>query len=92
VAQAAADWIKATELNGRERGTVVMYRQHVGVHILPRLGGHKLASLTTPKIHAFADDLLARGVSRAMARKVLVSLRASPPRSESRRATSAASG
>jgi integrase len=75
VQQAAEDWIKAVELNGRERGTVAMYRQHVGVHILPRLGNHKLASLTTPKIHAFADGLLADGVSHAMARKVLTSLK-----------------
>ena len=76
LATAAADWIKAVELNGRERGTVVMYRQHVGVHILPRLGNHKLASLTTPKIHGFRDQLLADGVSHAMARKVLTSLKA----------------
>jgi integrase len=52
-----------------------MYRQHLGVHILPRLGSHKLASLTTPKVHAFADGLLADGVSHAMARKVLTSLK-----------------
>lgn len=76
VRAAAEDWIRAVELNGRERGTVVMYRQHAGVHIFPRLGNHKLASLTTPKIHAFADDLLASGVSQAMARKVLTSLKA----------------
>ena len=53
-----------------------MYQQHVSVHILPRLGHYKLASLTTPKIHAFADKLLEDGVSRAMARKVLTSLKA----------------
>jgi integrase len=75
VREAAEDWIKAVELNGRERGTVVMYRQHLGVHILPRLGSHKLASLTTPKVHAFSDGLLADGVSHAMARKVLTSLK-----------------
>jgi integrase len=75
VREAAEDWIKAVELNGRERGTLVMYRQHLGVHILPRLGSHKLASLTTPKVHAFADGLLAEGVSHAMARKVLTSLK-----------------
>jgi integrase len=75
VREAAEDWIRAVELNGRERGTVVMYRQHLGVHILPRLGSHKLASLTTPKVHAFKDGLLADGVSHAMARKVLTSLK-----------------
>jgi integrase len=75
VREAAEDWIKAVELNGRERGTVVMYRQHLGVHILPRLGSHKLASLTTPMVHAFADELLVNGVSHAMARKVLTSLK-----------------
>jgi integrase len=38
------------------------------------VGGHKLASLTTPKINTFRDDLLA-SMSRAMARKVLASLK-----------------
>ena len=73
VAQAADDWVAYVELEGRERSTVTQYRQHVK-HITKRLGGLKLASLTTPRINAFRDDLLA-SMSRPLARKVLTSLK-----------------
>ena len=73
IARAADDWIKYIELEGRERSTVAQYRQHVK-HITKRLGGHKLASLTTPRINAFRDDLLAN-MSRPLARKALTSLK-----------------
>jgi integrase len=73
VARAADDWIASVELHGRERSTVAQYRQHVK-HITARLGSQKLANLTTPKINAFRDELLAT-ISRAMTRKVLTSLK-----------------
>ena len=74
LAQAAADWIKAVELDGRERSTLAQYRQHAK-HITDRLGSSlKLTSLTTPRISIFRDELLAT-MSRAMARKVLTSLK-----------------
>ena len=73
VAKAAEDWIAYCELEGRERATVATYRQHAK-HIVDRIGSVKLASLTTPRINAFRDDLVA-SMSRAMARKVLVSLK-----------------
>ena len=47
VAEAAEDWIKFVELEGRERSTVDQYRQHVDTHIVPRIGREKLANLTT---------------------------------------------
>jgi integrase len=47
----------------------------VDKHIVPRIGGLKLATLTMPRIEAFRDDLLA-GMSRALAKKVLGSLKA----------------
>jgi integrase len=72
VAEAARDWLIYVELEGRERATVAQYRQHVDLHILPRLGHEKLAALTMPRISAFRDDLLA-SLSRALARKVLTS-------------------
>ena len=82
VAEAADDWIKYVELEGRERTTVIAYRQQVDLHIKPRLGREKLAKLTTPRINTFRDDLLALNLktgkpnlSRAMAKKVLVSLK-----------------
>ena len=74
VAQAAADWLAYVELEGRERATIQGYRQHVDLHINPRLGREKLAKLTTPRINKFRDELLADG-SRLLAKKVLTSLK-----------------
>src|SRR5690348_1189677 len=74
VLQAAEDWLKHVEQEGRERATLAQYRQHVHKHIKPRLGNDKLSSLTTPRINSFRDDLL-NDLSRALARKVLVSLK-----------------
>jgi len=76
VAQAAQDWIKSVELDGREASTLAQYRQHA-THITQRIGNLKLASLTTPRVNNLRDDLLASvgGMSRAMARKVLSSLK-----------------
>jgi integrase len=71
VAQAAADWLNAVTLRGRERTTLEGYRRHVNLHINPAFGNVKLAALTTPKIVA---DLQARK-SRFLARKVLTSLK-----------------
>jgi integrase len=74
VAQAAAEWIAYVELERRERGTIQGYRQHVDLHINPRLGRERLAKLTTPRINKFRDDLLA-DMSRPLAKKVLTSLK-----------------
>jgi integrase len=75
VAEAAERWIKRAESEGRERSTVRQYRQHVNLHIVPRIGAVKLANLTTARVEAFRDDLLENLSSRAMARKVLTSLK-----------------
>jgi integrase len=82
VAQAAADWLAYVQAEGRERTTVEGYKQHVDIHILPRLGRMKLSALSAPRINAFRDELLASTsertgelMSRAMARKVLASLK-----------------
>jgi integrase len=74
VAQAAEDWIKYVELEKRERSTTDYYRGHIENHIKPRLGRETLAKLTTPRIQAFRDDLLAT-LSRPQAKKVLTSLK-----------------
>lgn len=74
VAEAAENWIKYVQLEKRERSTVEYYRSHVDLHINPRIGQEKLAKLTTPRIQAFRDDLLA-SLSRPQARKVLTSLK-----------------
>jgi integrase len=75
VAEAAALWLEKGQLENLERSTLKQYRSHVALHIAPsRIGAEKLARLTTPAIETFRDDLLRNG-SRAMARKVLTSLK-----------------
>jgi integrase len=74
VAEAAETWIKRVEAEGRERSTIAQYRQHIDLHIVPRIGRIRLADLTPPKVEAFRDDLLAK-LSRSLARKVLTSLK-----------------
>jgi integrase len=75
VAEAAADWLAYVEGEGRERSTIEQYRQHVRLHIVPRLGNEKLAKLTTPRIQALRDELI-KSMSRPMAKKVLTSIKA----------------
>jgi len=74
VAEAADRWLHRVEAEGRERGTLAQYRQHVKLHIAPRVGRYKLAHLTPGKVEAFRDDLVAN-LSRPMARKVLTSFK-----------------
>jgi integrase len=83
VAEAADLWLNAAERNKLERSTVKQYRNHVDHHLNPLLGRMKLSSLTTPIVQKFADDLFDRPcaddpeqkLSRAMAKKVLASLK-----------------
>src|SRR5262249_7342618 len=49
--------------------------QHIRLHIVPQIGHIKLAHLTTPRVEKFRDDLLEKTSSKAMARKVLRSLK-----------------
>ncbi|HEX3919185.1 MAG TPA: tyrosine-type recombinase/integrase [Caulobacteraceae bacterium] len=74
VAEAADLWIKTGELEKLERSTLRQYRTHADLHIKPLIGGEKLARLSSPAIEAFRDELMKKG-SRAMARKVLTSLK-----------------
>lgn len=75
VAQAADDWISYVESEKRERSTIEQYRQHVRHHIVPRLGGERIARLTSPHINRFRDELI-KSMSHSMAKKVLGSLKA----------------
>jgi integrase len=82
MADAARIWMSRVEANGMrhrgpvERSTLLQYRQHVDLHILPRIGNLKLPKLTRRAIEKFRDVLLTDpAMSRAMARKVLVSLK-----------------
>jgi len=73
VRQASEDWIKSVAVEQREASTLAQYRQHAK-HINERIGDVKLANLTTPRLNTLRDDLLAT-MSRAMARKVMSSLK-----------------
>jgi integrase len=77
VAGAADKWLKKVAADDRERGTQKQYAQHVRVHIVPRIGNQKLARMTKGHVEAFRDSLLTgdKAMSRAMAKKVLVSLK-----------------
>jgi integrase len=82
VADVAENWIRRLEAEGRERSTLAQYRQHLKLHILPHLGRVRLAKLTPERIEAYRDLCLLEkesnnreAMSRAMARKVLVSLK-----------------
>ena len=74
VVEAAKKWLKHVEAEGREVTTLRQYRQHVNLHIVPRIGSVKLANLSSPRIQHLCDDWLA-DLSRPLARKVLVSLK-----------------
>jgi len=74
VAEASRLWIAKGELEKLERSTLRQYGNHVKLHINPLIGNVKLARLSTPAIENFRDDLVKKG-SRAMARKVLASLK-----------------
>ncbi|HWE74805.1 MAG TPA: site-specific integrase, partial [Stellaceae bacterium] len=83
VGEAGDLWLEATKLNGRERSTIKQYELNLRHHIKPLIGNVKLSALTTPRVQAFATDLIQRKcadgseqtLSRAMARKVLGSLK-----------------
>jgi integrase len=77
VADVAEKWITKVEANARERSTSRQYRQHINLHILPRIGALKLAKLQKGHVEAFRDSLISgdQALSRPMAHKVLRSLK-----------------
>jgi integrase len=77
IADVADQWIKRVEANARERATIRQYREHIRLHILPRIGALKLAKLTKGHVEGFRDGLIHgdKALSRAMAHKVLRSLK-----------------
>jgi integrase len=72
LAKAAKAWIERGEADGRERSTLSQRRQHVEFHILPLLGAG--TNLSRLDLDSFRDELL-RTRSRAMAKKVMTSLK-----------------
>jgi integrase len=88
VADAAVLWLQACQRgrDGREPvepHTLRSYESHVRLHINPLVGAELLSGMTTPKVNAFRDSLVDT-TSRAMAKKVLVSLKAMITEAQSR--------
>jgi integrase len=75
VERAGELWIKDCEAEGLERSTIRQRRQHLNLHINPRLGGVRLSELSTPSINRFDKQLRDAGTSLAMRRKVLTSIK-----------------
>jgi integrase len=76
VREAGDLWIARCERDKLEAGTLLDYRQHLKLHILPFLASNKLSRLTVPMVNAFRDQLLDAGRSPDMTRRVLKSLAA----------------
>jgi integrase len=80
VAEAAESWLNQVRANGMrgrgpaERTTLRQYRQHVNLHIVPRLGKVKLAELTPKAVENFQQGLL-ESLSRPLAKKVFTSFK-----------------
>jgi integrase len=77
VADVAQKWIAKVEASERERATIKQYREHINLHILPRIGALKLAKLQKGHVEAFRDSMISgdKALSRTLAHKVLRSLK-----------------
>jgi integrase len=76
VVEAGKLWIKACEVEGEEleRATLAGYKQHLRLHINPRLGNYKLSTLSVPLVRKFKDELRDNGRSFTLVRAVMGSL------------------
>src|SRR6516162_2913531 len=75
VHEAAQLWLKRGAVEGLERSTLKSYDTLVRLHIGPsKIGNVKLASLSTPMIEEWRDQLVAK-LSRRLARTVLWTLK-----------------
>jgi integrase len=68
-------WIEECEAEGLEFSTIRQRRQHLYIHINKHLGAVRLSDLKTPSIYQFDGQLRAAGISLAMRRKVITSLK-----------------
>jgi integrase len=74
VAEAGELWLKAADAAGLERTTIEHYEQHLRVHIVPLIGGVKLAHLNVPTVRKFEDRLADANRSPVMVQKIRRSL------------------
>jgi len=73
---ACESWLRTCERNGLERSTMKAYRSHARIHIEPKIGDLLVTELTRADVRDFMDGLLDDGISRALVKKIMVSLRA----------------
>jgi integrase len=76
IRDASENWLRTCERNGLERSTMKAYRSHARIHIEPKIGSLLVSELTRADVRDFMDDMLDDGVSRALVKKIMVSLRA----------------
>jgi len=74
VAQAGQQWLDQATVDGLERATIEVYRQHYRHHIAPYLGPVKLAALEPSTIQDFSNRLVRDGRSAALTKKIVSSL------------------
>lgn len=74
VREAGENWIRSGKAAGLERSTLAQYQQHLNLHIIPFVGGTKLADLSVPGIRKYQDELRKQGRSPGMVKRVTVSL------------------
>jgi integrase len=74
IAEAGQQWLSQAETDGLEASTVMQYRQHLDLHIIPYLGDVKLADLTPAAVQDFRNHLIRDGRSPVMAKKAASSL------------------
>jgi integrase len=75
VEKASQIWLKRCQIDGLERSTLKSYREHVNLHVLPRIGQRDLCVMKTRDVHEFKDELLT-DLTKAMAKKVLATFKA----------------
>jgi integrase len=76
VHDACESWLRTSERNGLERSTMKAYRSHARIHIEPKIGDLLVSDLARADVRDFMDGLLDDGMSRALVKKIMVSLRA----------------
>lgn len=76
IADACDTWLKTCQRNQLEAATLKAYRSHAKVHIEPRIAEKLVADLTRGDVRDFMDEMLDDGLSQAIVKKVMVSLRA----------------
>ena len=74
VSQAGQLWVEDCRQRGLELFSVKRNEQHLLTHIAPRIGHLRLNQITVPAVNAFKARLRDEGVSKSLARMLVVSL------------------